>query len=173
MAALSVEVLRQEFDRSFALPWREAAADSIDLLAIRVGTQAYALDVAELGGIAADLWVTPVPSPTPALCGLVGMRGGLVAVFDLATLLGEAPGAEVPRWVGVCRGNLEIAVAFHTLEGHLRVPRDSLRSTPDERQGLVEQVVESNGELRPIASLSRVARAVSLRTGQERPGKGM
>jgi len=172
MAAFSVERLRREFDGSFALPLRETATDVVALLAIRVGDKPYALAVAELGGIAVDRLVTPVPSKAKALSGLVGLRGNLVAVFDLATLLGEAPGAETPRWLARC-GSAAVAVAFHTLEGHLHVPREALRATPEMQQGLVELVLEDGGELRPIASISRVVQAVSERAGQGRPGKGM
>jgi chemotaxis signal transduction protein len=172
MPAVSVETLRREFDGSFALPQRDAAPNIVHLLAIRVGTQPYALRVSELGALAADRRVTPVPSPTAALSGLVGLRGVVVAVFDLAILLGEAPGNEGPRWLALCGADAHCALGFSTLEGHLRVPLDALRAKPGERQGLVEHVLESEGELRSIASVPRIVRTIAEGAGQHRPEKG-
>src|SRR5689334_7571216 len=99
MTTFSVEALRREFDGSFALPQREAAPDAIEVLAIRVGGKPFALRLSEVAGVATGRRLTPVPSARRGMLGLVGVRGSLVAVFDLAVLLGEPPNTAEPRWV--------------------------------------------------------------------------
>ncbi|HEY3500954.1 MAG TPA: chemotaxis protein CheW, partial [Polyangiaceae bacterium] len=81
---LDVERLRSEFDAAFALPHSRSAGESDDYLLIQAGTNPYALALAELGEVVADVPITRVPSTSPALLGVAGRRGKLVPVFDLA-----------------------------------------------------------------------------------------
>lgn len=171
MASISVEELRREFDGAFALPPRELAWDSVDLLAIRVGTKPYALRISEISAVLTGRPVTQLPSSNEALSGLVGIRGALVAVFDLAKLLGEDRTDEEPRWVALCGGESQLAVAFHAIEGHLRAKPDALRATTDEHQHLVDQVLRAEDALRPLVSVPRLVETVLNRIGRERPGK--
>jgi chemotaxis signal transduction protein len=171
MAAQSAAELRRDFDGAFALPLRESEPDVVDLLAIRVAGRPFALCVADVGGVAAGRRVTPVPSRQPALAGLVGMRGKLVAVFDLGTLLGLSASGDATRWLALAAGGAPLALAFDELEGHLRLPRAELHTNANANDVFLEQVLRSEGELRPIASMPRIVEAVSERTGRARPGK--
>jgi chemotaxis signal transduction protein len=173
MAAFSVETLRREFDGSFALPPREIATDLVDLLAIRVGERALALRVSELSAVATGRRLLEVPSRNAELLGLVGIRGALVAVLDLAALLGEAKAGETPRWVALCAGEEQLALGFHALEGHLRLPEAALEAVDDERQGLVSQVVREESGLRGVVSVPRIAARALALAGRARPEKGM
>lgn len=172
MATFSVEALRRDFDGSFARPVREAAQDALDLLAIRVGAKPFALRLSEVQAIATGRRLTSVPSGHAAMLGLVGMRGSLVAVFDLAALLGEPPSGTPARWVALAAGSDGLAVAFHELEGQLRVEPGALVATLGEHDGLVEHALESEGALRPVVSLPRVVAKLSAKATSERIGKG-
>jgi purine-binding chemotaxis protein CheW len=85
--------MRLAFDRSFAEPLRPATEAVENLLAIRIGTQAYALRLAEVAGLFADRKVTPVPGGDAALVGIAGFRGAIVPVYGLHTLLVAHPSA--------------------------------------------------------------------------------
>ena len=172
MVAISVEALRREFDEPFALPVRQATAGLVDLLAIRVGDGSYTLRIAEISALVVGRSVTPIPSSVDALMGLIGLRGELVAVFDLAKMLGEAPRQATPRWVAVCGVQRQLAFAFHELEGHLRVPPTALREAPDERQSYIDQVLESGDSLRRVLSVPKLVGLAVEGTGREQPGKG-
>jgi chemotaxis signal transduction protein len=172
MASLSVEALRREFDGSFALPPREVATDLVDLLAIRVGERALALRVSEIAAVATGRRLTEVPSRSAELLGLVGIRGALVAVLDLAALLGEEKLGEAPRWVALCAGDEQLALGFHALEGHLRLPAAALEAVHDERQGLVSEVVRDGSGLRSVVSVPRIAARALKLAGRARPEKG-
>lgn len=168
MPLTAAETLRQEFDATFARAFGHAGTECDDLLAVLVGQGRYALRVSELGGIAARRRVTPVPSANATLLGLVGVRGNVIPVYDLARLLGEAPSVEPPRWLVSSGGADPVALAFRELEGHMRLPRTALESGG---RGHVTHVIREEFGLRPVVSVPSVARAVKeLRA--ERSGKG-
>ncbi|MEU4692899.1 chemotaxis protein CheW [Actinoplanes sp. NPDC023714] len=116
-----VSRLRDEFDRSFAEPVRTFGADSVELLAIGVGGRPYALRLSQASGVHPDRPVTALPTPVPALLGVAGFAGTVVPVYDLAALLGH-PIPERPRWLVLTTGTPPLALAFHQLDHHLRVP---------------------------------------------------
>jgi chemotaxis signal transduction protein len=121
--------LREAFDRSFAAPARPEPRPLLGLLAIRSGGQAYALRVSEVAGVHTQRPVTPLPGGHPGLLGLAGLRGVLVAVYDLGAVLGGSA-AISPRWLVVAAGAGDVAFAIDALDSHVRVDPDALaRST--------------------------------------------
>jgi len=171
MALFAVEELRREFDAAFARPAREVARDTEDLLEIRVAGSAYALRVAELAGVSAGHRITAVPSTQPALLGLVGIRGVLVPVFDLARLLGESALEEAPRWVALSQGDSPVGLAFASVEGHLPVGPSALQASAGGDYALVEQLVRTEAGLRPIVSVGKVLSLLRSGTGADAPEK--
>lgn len=118
--------LRAAFDRSFAASEQErAAAAEVDILAIRVADQRYALRLSEVQAVHAERKLVPVPSPVPELLGLVGLRGLVAPIYDLRLLLGH-PAGPVPRWLALAHATSAIGFAFDALEVHLRVSANDL-----------------------------------------------
>ena len=110
--ASQLEELRAAFDRTFAFAEQDqAGAQYVDVLAIRVAEQGYALRLAEVLAVHAERKLVPVPSPAPELLGLVGLRGLVAPVYDLRRLLGHAAGP-TPRWLALARGTSAIGFAF-------------------------------------------------------------
>lgn len=142
-------MLRRAFDRSFAEAPSARSTLVEDLLAIRIGSNAYAVRLAEITGLFADKQVTPVPSPVPELLGIVGFRGAVTPVYDLRALLGHR-GSGVPRWIVVAAA-LPVGLAFDHFEGHLRVPRDAIAATAGE-PGARGEVVRGD-PTRPIVAI--------------------
>jgi chemotaxis signal transduction protein len=124
----SVDHLRWDFDQSFAEPPRSTSPETLDLLAIRIGGDPYALQIGELASLGLSRKVVPVPSRRPDVLGLAGIRGSIVSVYSLAVLLGYGLRAAQTRWLALC-GPLEpVALAFEDLEGFHRVNREDLCS---------------------------------------------
>jgi purine-binding chemotaxis protein CheW len=63
------------------------------------GGEHYALPVTEVLEIAEIGQVTPVPGAPPGVLGVRNLRGQVVPVIDLATMLGLSPDAENERIV--------------------------------------------------------------------------
>jgi chemotaxis signal transduction protein len=131
--------LRDSFDRAFREPLAEEEEAPLDLLAIRVGPEPFALRLTEITALEADRTITSVPSRHPELLGIAGVRGAVVAVFDLASLL-DLPRPEAPRWLVLAK-SAPLAFAFSAFEGQLSVRRGALARAEDERAGRVREMV--------------------------------
>src|SRR6202023_3988958 len=101
----------------FAEPVRPDTTLKEDLLAVRIGTQLFAIRLSEITGLFAGKKVTPVPGGHPALCGIAGFRGAILPVYDLQILLGHC-GTATPRWL-VIAAAAPVALAFAVFEGQL------------------------------------------------------
>jgi chemotaxis signal transduction protein len=161
-----VERLRGDFDQSFAQPARRHDVEHVELLAIRAGGRPYALRLSQTSGLHPDRPVTPLPGPLPSLLGLAGFAGTVVPVYDLASLLGH-PVAGRPRWLVLAGGSPPLALAFHDLDGHIRVSADAIvgEVAGDGRRGSIRGMVTLPGGTRPIVDLPATRAAVHALAG--------
>jgi purine-binding chemotaxis protein CheW len=121
--------LARAFDSSFANPVRTVGDDCDDFLAIRTGGDSYAVRLRDVVGLTADRKIVPLPTSQPALLGIAGLRGGVVPVYSLATLLGSsAPSGEAPRWMLLVGAGALLGFAFDQFDGQVRVPRSDVSS---------------------------------------------
>ena len=158
--------LRVGFDRSFAEPPRHHDTEYVEMLAIRAGRRRYALRLSQTSGLHCDRPVTPLPGPLPALLGIAGFSGTIMPVYDLGALLGH-PAADPPSWLVLAAGTPQLALGFHELDGHLRVPVDSIVAEPGGagRGGCLRGMVPLPGGARPIVDVPSVRTAVHALTG--------
>jgi len=122
--------LKAGFDASFARPAAQAEARWEVLLRLRVGGSPVAVLLERLSGLHALPRVVALPGSPPSLRGVVGLRGQLVAVHDLAVCLGLPPD-ERPRWLLLSEGERRVGLAVGGFEGQLRVPPEQLQPHPD------------------------------------------
>jgi chemotaxis signal transduction protein len=158
--------LRDDFDRSFTEPARRHDVEHAELLAVRAGGRPYALRLSQTSGLYPDRPVTPLPGPLGALLGVAGFSGTIVPVYDLAALLGH-PVPDRPRWLVLAAGTPPLALAFHELDGHVRVPAGSIitEAGGDHHRGSVRGMVPLAGGTRPIVDLPAARAAVHALTG--------
>lgn len=154
-ATRTAALLRQDFDRGFALP-QSAASDEDDLIGVEIGGTPHALRLADITGVLADLPIVSVPSASPHLVGIVGFRGEVLSVFDLAALLGY-PRAPRCRWMAVGKAG-RAAFSFTRLIRHLRVPRTAIVTSSIESK--IEAIVTSAGDRWPVVSLDTITAAL-------------
>lgn len=152
--------LRTGFDEAFALSPVEVAEDLIELAMIIAGGQRYAIQLRQLAGLEANLKVASLPVDLPGLLGLSAVRGHLVPIFDLASLLGAGPGGQAPRWVALHSGRELIGLGFDEFKGSRRVPSQAL-GAQDSAPG--QQVIRVESGLVHVvdvpAVISRIAQA--------------
>lgn len=161
-----VAELRTGFDRSFAEQPPRRHVEFDELLAVRAGERRYALRLAQTSGLHLDRPITPLPGPVPALLGVAGFSGAVVPVYDLGALLGR-PVPETPRWLVMAAGAPLLALAFNDLDGHLRVPSDSIVGETDGHglRDCLRGMVPLPGGMRAIVDVPSVRAAVNVLTG--------
>jgi purine-binding chemotaxis protein CheW len=148
--------LRTEFDSVFALPPLVELEQGVDLLAIAVGDDPYALRLSELAGLYVDKPVTPLPAAPAGVRGLAGFRGAVVVVYDVAALLG-APMAVACRWIVATAANPAVALAFGRFDGHVQARPDQIAVARDAGADTPwREVLDAGETIRPIVSISTV-----------------
>lgn len=161
--------LREAFDRSFALPPAAAAQEAEELLAIGVAGDPYAIRLTEVAGIVAGRAVTPIAAAASHLLGLAGIRGEIVPVFGLASILGHAEAADAARWIVLCAGEEPAALAFSRFEGCLRLPKSAIHSDQSRRgaHGPISHVANTDIGVRAVLSVPRVLAIIRHRAGTD------
>ena len=173
-AAERLAGLRHDFDRSFTEPARRHDEEHDELLAVHAGGRPYALRLSQTSGLFPDRPVTPLPGPIAALLGVAGFSGTIVPVYDLAALLGH-PVPDRPRWLVLAAGSPSLALAFHDLDGHVRVPSRSIvtEAASDGSRGSLRGMVPLAGGTRPIVDLAAARDAVHALTGHAQADTGV
>ena len=164
-----VEV-RGAFDGSFARPVRPPRAEHADLLAISAGGRPYALLLSQAAGLFPDRPVTALPGPLPAMLGVAGFGGTIVPVYDLAALLGHAA-PDRPAWIVLAAGTPPLALAFHTLDGHVQVPAAAILAESAGTHGCLSGLVALPGGDRAIVDVPSARAVVHQLTGHRGPGE--
>ena len=165
--------LRQAFDLSFALPPPPASQEVEDLLTIRVAGDSYAIRLCDIAGMVTGCKVVAVPAAAIDLLGLAGIRGDIVPVFGLASILGYSQPLESPRWMILCGADESIALAFSDFEGYLRIPKSCLYADENLRatRQYVSQAASTNAVLRSVISIPLILANIRNRIGHHRPTK--
>jgi chemotaxis signal transduction protein len=153
--------LRRSFDETFAAPITSTIESQEGLLAIRIGADPYALRLSEVVGLHANLKITAVPSSVSQLLGIVGLRGMMAPVYDLAALM-HYPQALNACWVVLAGATPMVGFAFDSFEAHLRVPAASMPKDDDKAggsdasRGYTRGTVRAAGALRPIIRVASI-----------------
>lgn len=106
--------------------------DAIELLAFWVADEEYAIDIVELQEIIKVPIVTEVPRAPTCVLGIVSLRGTIVPVIDLRSLL-HLPKSEVSRAnrVLVLRGEGEpVGLLVDRVTSVVRFGRDTIEDVP-------------------------------------------
>ncbi len=173
----SASALRAAFDRSFAEPRAGESESQVDYLAIRVGSDPYAVALAEVASLHADHPIVAAPSAIPELLGIAGFRGVIVPIYDLRLLLGSGDRGK-PRWLMLARSPERsapglIGFAFDELQAHLRLSSaDVFGAAPSvETAAQVPKTVRALGGSRPILHVSSLLHALASRIAPSGPAK--
>jgi chemotaxis signal transduction protein len=153
--------LRRHFDEAFAAPASPITEPLEDLLAIRVGSDPYALRLSAIAGLHLGVKIVPVPSPVAQLLGIAGIRGMMVPVYDLAALLRYPPEAN-SRWFVLARAPQPVGFAFETFESHLQVSQASLAGSNGEDSGTAGTLQHMRGTARAAGALRPIIHLASM-----------
>jgi chemotaxis signal transduction protein len=162
--------LRQEFDASFARPAIQAEPPREVLLRLRVGGSLLGVRLSQLAGLHELPRMVALPGSPPGLLGVVGLRGQLVAVHELATRLGLPAEAQRPRWLLLCAADHRLGLAVGGFEGQLRVDPGQLRPRPpDAAPSYLDTLLPAPGQP-PLPVLDMALLVKDLLQGAQAPG---
>ncbi len=170
----TVAELRSAFDRAYAtMPSTQGIEQAEHLLAIRVAGDGYAIRVGEMTGLANDRKIHALPSTIPELLGVAGIRGALVPIYSLASLLGYNREAEQTRWLALCGSKEPLGLAFAGFEGYFQVPATHVYAAgpESETRGHVKEAVRAGDLVRAVVCVSSVIEAIQQRCGRDHVSK--
>jgi len=159
--------MRRLFDCSFATPRQHHVQEQEQMLAITLAGECFAVRLREISGLAVSKGtILPVPSRVPELLGITGIRGTVVPVFGLATLLGLSSAAGQPRWLIFCGGKqTPIALAFDELESHFEVSTTEIYPRQaDLVRRYVHETARDGSRLRGVIDVTRLMEFVKTRS---------
>jgi chemotaxis signal transduction protein len=164
--------LRHDFDQAFALPPAVLAQETEDVLLVRIGGDPYAMHSRDLSGLATGKKIAPLPSRRPELIGIVGIRGNLVPVYSLMTLLGYGANSPSSRWLALSRGPGAAGLAFQEFEGFVRVRKEDVHAAESlNARRHIREVVRSGELTRPVVDIASVLEALRAHAGSAGPTK--
>jgi len=150
--------LRAAFDGEFAaaLPPPEPAHS--DYLRIRIGGEPFAIALADIASLHADLRIVALPSRAPELLGVAALRAAVVPIYDAGTAFGMQSGA--PRWIAVLRDG-QAGFAFESFDGYVRIPDGSVAAV--DQRGPVRGQFSVSGQRHSVVDLGSVLTAIETR----------
>jgi len=92
---------------------------------VRIADEDYALPVADVLEVAELGDVTPVPGTGPAVLGVRNLRGKVLPILDLSTVLGLPPASKPERVAIVERAGSTAGLAIDAVTGVERLPEAS------------------------------------------------
>lgn len=150
--------MHAEFDRGFAEPVRPPESAHTDFLRIRIAGEPYAVALADVSSLHADLQIVALPSRAPELRGVAAIRTAVVPIYDLGVALG-AP-ATASRWTLLVRSGTA-GFSVEGYEGYVRIPDISLRAAGSGGHLRGQFVIA--GQPRSIVDLGSVLTAIETR----------
>jgi purine-binding chemotaxis protein CheW len=85
---LAETVLKRRAEQLARRPISPDAGDEVEVLVCRLGTERYALESRHLRAVQWVSGVTPVPNTPAFVVGIVSVRGEIVTLLDLASMIG-------------------------------------------------------------------------------------
>lgn len=164
-----LQELRQSFDRAFGEELSARRDDALNLLSIRVGRDRHAVRLSDVAALEVRCAVTPVPSDQPELLGIAGVRGAVVAVFDLAALIGAS--SDDAPWLLLAK-RAPVAFAFGEFEGVWSARSEDLVRAQGGRDAGVVDVALRDGQPVPVIDLAALVEDLERRRRAAPRGDG-
>jgi purine-binding chemotaxis protein CheW len=164
--------LRRAFDDAFALPPPVAGEAAVEpVLMLTVGGDPYAVRVTEVAGFEKARPLLVLPGATPHLLGLAGLRGRLMPVFSLATVMGYRREDAEP-WLLIVGRTEPLALAFTGFEGLARLASETVGDGSRSRTDVpLRGHVRVGAGLRGLLDLTAVRDRIQEQAGMMEPAR--
>jgi purine-binding chemotaxis protein CheW len=133
------EILRRRAEQLARLPVAEDTSDEFEVLACHMGDERYAVETRHLRAVQWATAITPVPCTPAFVVGIVSVRGEIVTLLDLATMIGlrAKPLLDADKPVPVLLlglAGMRAGLVVDEVVGVERMRLDALRQAPSGRE---------------------------------------
>jgi chemotaxis signal transduction protein len=169
--------IRRSFDASFAAPALHHDKERQSVLAIQAGEGRFAVRVEDLAGVEACRKIVKLPANLPGLLGVAGIRGRLLAAYDLGALLGQpsrdlSQGSAPLRWILVCGNEPEVGLLIEEIEAFVRVAAADFKPIDQSAAGgHLLGVLQHRERSLGVVDIASIAAAVARRAEESVDGR--
>ena len=105
----------------------------IELVAFRLGEQAYCIDIMQVREIRGWTPATPIPHSSDFVMGVINLRGTVLPIVDLAARFGHAPTIATQRHAIIVTqiGNKTAGLLVNAVSDIITVDEADVQPTPD------------------------------------------
>ena len=137
-------------------------APGAELISVRIGDQAYAIDIMAVREIRGWTAATPLPHAPPNVLGMMNLRGAILPVIDLGARLGLGPTEPNSSAVVVVAqiGEVQMGLVVDAVSDILTVTEGLIQPAPnvgsDESAAFVAGVMTTDTGIVSLLSLDHV-----------------
>ena len=160
----TVADIRRAFDASFAAPVAETTAELVELLVIKIAGETHLIRLGEITGLVPAGKIVALPSRSPAVLGVIGVRGNLVPVLSLASLLGYGSIRETTGWLVLCGPPGDtLALAVARLDGTLAIPPSAICAAEQAANAHATEIARTGSGTHAVISVPSLLTAQKAR----------
>lgn len=134
----------------------------VQMASFRVGNEEYVIDIMRIKEIINPLKITPVPSSSDLIEGMINLRGVIIPIVDLRKRFRVPQGnwAKQPKYIIVAVSGRIVGIVVDEVLEVVRIPRDMIKPSPEISQGrepgIFLGVCEHQGRLLLLVDLKKV-----------------
>jgi purine-binding chemotaxis protein CheW len=142
------------------------AMNGRELMAFRIGTQEFCVDIMAVREIRGFAPATPLPQSPAFVRGVINLRGAVLPIIDLSARLGFPPAEPTARHVimVVQVGHQTVGLLVDAVSDILTVASESIQPTPDVAsemtKSFVRGVLAIDGRMISLIALDNVLPAM-------------
>ena len=134
----------------------------VQMASFRVGNEEYVIDIMRIKEIINPLKITPVPSSSDLIEGMINLRGVIIPIVDLRMRF-RAPKegwVKQPKYIIVAVSGRIVGIVVDEVLEVVRIPRNLIKPSPEISQGrepgVFLGVCEHQGRLLLLVDLKKV-----------------
>ncbi len=147
----------------------------VQMAAFRVGKEEYVIDIMRIKEIINPVKITPVPSSSGKIEGVINLRGVIIPIVDFRKRFStpEKLRSDQPKYIIVVVSEKIIGVIVDEVLEVVRVPRSSIKPSPElfegKDPGVFLGVCQHQGRLLLLVDLKRVLSSVLIKGIEVQP----
>ena len=147
---------------------KSGAAGTRELIAFRIGTQEFCIDIMSIREIRGWTPATPLPKAPGFVRGVINLRGTVLPIVDLAVRLGFKPSEPTARHAIMVSqiGQQVVGLLVEGVSDIFTVADDDIQPTPDVASDMAKRfvrgVIAIDGRMISLIELSAVLPALEV-----------